>query len=301
MANLIKENTKIEFYNFEEIKKELKENKTFKNETIEIRKCLGGFNLYRDNIKLRNLLEEKIKIKKPDLSDYDLFILSNKEMKKYNRVYFSGSLDDDKKLKDFLDVCFLEAKISFEISKLKTETEKKGKGKDMFTHLFSTNETAHFFLTKENEKDFLKGSDLELKKEILKDFNEIGFIALEMPLNFDIAELSTFLKDIKKIKEFLKLENISITLRIKKFNKKYNFTGLYNPDLKTIVLDGRDKNAFIHELGHYIFENKIEIENFQPTETERLKQYKEGTHASYNLESEKFALSFEDKFIDLFF
>lgn len=301
MKNLIKENTKIEFYNFEEIKKELKENKIFKNENIEIVKRLGGFNLYRDNIKLRNLLEEKIKIKKPDLSDYDLFVLSNKEMKKYKKVFFVGSLDDNKKLKDFLDVCFLAEKISFEISKAKTEREKKGSGKDMHMHLFTTNKTAHFFLTNKNEKDFLKGSDIELKKEILKDFKEIGFKALEIPLNFDITELSKFLKDIRKIKEFFKLENIDITLRIKKFNKKYNFTGLFNPALNTIVLDGRDKNAFIHELGHYIYENKIEIENFKATETKNLKNYKEGTHVSYDLESEKFALSFEEKFLDLFF
>jgi len=88
--------------------------------------------------------------------------------------------------------------------------------------------------------------------------------------------------------------------------KKIKKYGLYIVNDKTIILDPRNIEQFKHELGHFIYENKInfQLSNKLINEEERnsiiiehqnvysLSNYK--NYETYNLDSEIFAYWFEN-------
>lgn len=314
MKNLTKENGS-KFYNLEKIRESLKTNKIYIDENIQIR-------LHTSIIKENSKYESSVLTSREEIINYlveDSFFEflsqkgeitkeeSNKKIQTtYKKIMTSSSikvldLDNDSKLKRFLNKAYI-----FLILKNKKTTNKKNKlGKDKDAHLFETNETAFFFLTKENTDKFLVGKNLEIKKDIVKSFKKIGFNSLEIPNCFDEVELLDFLKSILKVKENFKLNDLNMTLRIKKFALKYSYEGVYNKLLKTVVLDARHRDVFFHELGHYIFENQLnyfydnKVFSFEEYSINlnlsgsELDAYRKIKHYSEKMESEAFALNFE--------
>lgn len=164
------------------------------------------------------------------------------------------------------------------------------------SNLLITNKQA-FELTKENADKFISGKNKLLKTEIVSLFRELGIILIEIPQFYNLEALITFLNEIKNLKEKLKIENFSFKLRFKKL-KHFKKDGMYIVNDKTIVVDPRKPKAFIHELGHYIFEENIKIEfNLKIIET-KSNNIQKSKFETYSKESEFFAYSFEKMFID---
>lgn len=63
----------------------------------------------------------------------------------------------------------------------------------------------------------------------------------------------------KKLKESLHIKKFNFNLRFKKL-KKIKKYGLYIVEDKTIILDPRHIEHIKHELGHFIYENKIDFQ-----------------------------------------
>lgn len=121
-------------------------------------------------------------------------------------------------------------------------------------------------------KDFYKNNNFlvsnkysyELPKEInrLKDkklrsaIKRLDLCLLEIPKERDVENLTKFLNELAKTKEKLKLKRFDFQLRIKK-TKKINKDGIFIVSGNTIIIDPRHPEAVIHELGHYIYENKL--------------------------------------------
>jgi len=95
--------------------------------------------------------------------------------------------------------------------------------------------------------------ELFLYKDLIK---EIGFQELEIPQGFLRRELGNFLNQILFLKKRLNIKKFNFILRIKRI-KKYKKNGMFIKNANTIILDPRELKNFIHELGHYIYENNL--------------------------------------------
>jgi hypothetical protein len=78
---------------------------------------------------------------------------------------------------------------------------------------------------------------------------------VEIPLNKDKENVILFLRVVLKLKRELNLRKFNFSLRIKKTGKKKQ--GMFVVNANTMIVDPRFPEVFVHELGHYIYENKI--------------------------------------------
>lgn len=138
-----------------------------------------------------------------------------------------------------------------------------------------------------------------------KYLNEINAKIVEIPKDYDLKKLENSLQDISTILNEFKVNKRDFIIRFRKI-RKLKKTGLFIVSANTIVLDPRETDSFKHELGHYIYENKVQIENkgvqlkcndFETIINENFDRYsgllKKHKIEDYKEKSEIFAYSFE--------
>ena len=92
-----------------------------------------------------------------------------------------------------------------------------------------------------------------------KYLNEINAKLVEIPKDYDLNRLEHSLQEIASILNEFKVNKRDFIIRFRKI-KKLKKTGLFIVAANTIILDPRETESFKHELGHYIFENKVPVE-----------------------------------------
>ena len=92
-----------------------------------------------------------------------------------------------------------------------------------------------------------------------KYLNDINAQLVEIPKDYDLQRLEHSLQEIASILNEFKVEKRDFIIRFRKI-KKLKKTGLFIVAANTIILDPRETDSFKHELGHYIFENKVPVE-----------------------------------------
>lgn len=139
-----------------------------------------------------------------------------------------------------------------------------------------------------------------------KYLNEINAKIVEIPKDYDLKKLENSLQDISTILNEFKVNKRDFIIRFRKI-RKLKKTGLFIVAANTIVLDPRETDSFKHELGHYIYENKVPVEihgrlikdnDFQKIINENCFKYsgllKKHKIEDYKENSEIFAYSFEN-------
>jgi hypothetical protein len=119
----------------------------------------------------------------------------------------------------------------------------------------SFEKNTNILVTNKNSYEFPRNirnlKNVEMKMLIEK----INLPLIEIPNNKDNKNTIEFLHTVLRLKKELNLKKWNFSLRIKK-TKKDN-EGMYITNANTIVIDPRHPEAFYHELGHYIYENKL--------------------------------------------
>lgn len=138
-----------------------------------------------------------------------------------------------------------------------------------------------------------------------KYLNEINAKLVEIPKDYDLNRLEHSLHEIASILNEFKVNKRDFIIRFRKI-KKLKKTGLFIVAANTIILDPRETESFKHELGHYIFENKVPVEisgrllkpnDFNTVVNENREKYmgllQKHRIEDYKENSEIFAYSFE--------
>lgn len=166
-------------------------------------------------------------------------------------------------------------------------------------HLLVSNKTS-FELTKETTAAFASGYKLEAKNELIFFFLKSGIPLLEIPKSYDIKLLVALMKQIVGLKAMLGLDDFKFNLRLRRI-RHFKKSGMYIAYAKTIVIDPRNTKTFIHELGHYLFEENV---NF-PLKSEIKQQPfpsnsipKMSKYEIWNKDSETFAINLESNFLE---
>lgn len=139
-----------------------------------------------------------------------------------------------------------------------------------------------------------------------KYLNEINAKLVEIPKEYDLTKLESSLKEISTILNEFKINEREFIIRFRKI-RKLKKTGLFIVSANTIILDPRETDSFKHELGHYIYENKVSVEihgtllkynDYQTIVNENFAKYsgllKKHKIEDYKECSEIFAYSFEE-------
>lgn len=113
----------------------------------------------------------------------------------------------------------------------------------------------NILITNKNSYEFPRNIKNLKNIKIVDLIKNINIPLLEIPANKDSQKIIIFLNDILKVKNSLNLKKWNFSLRIKKTKKNNN--GMYIKNANTIIIDPRSPEAFYHELGHYIYENKL--------------------------------------------
>lgn len=135
--------------------------------------------------------------------------------------------------------------------------------------------------------------------------NKINARLVEIPKDYDLNKLEYTLKEMSSILDDFKIEKRDFIIRFRKI-KKLKKTGLFIVAANTIILDPRESSSFKHELGHYVFENKISInvsgKSLYPKDFSKIVDKNKAQYAGlleqhriedYKEDSEVFAYSFE--------
>lgn len=266
------------------IKKSISEKKVFENRFGKSIKNISGYFCKRNE--LNKFLVEKL-MKTTFYQDYLPYL---------DKIFNTKSIDE------VIKYIYIEYFITADLFNLRLINREElntlltfGSSKEEFiknSNLLITNKQS-FELTKENSNDFLVGRKINLKQEVVSLFEELGILLIEIPQFYRLESLISFLEEIRDLKNKLKIEKFSFKLRFKKL-KHFKKDGMYIVNEKTIIVDPRKPKAFIHELGHYIFEEKI---NITLPEIERINievnGYQKSKFEDYSIESEIFAYSFE--------
>lgn len=276
--------------------KEYKKNKIFsKNEILKI---LLKNNIFKDNEKKIIKMPNKLYMFKRNELDIEL-------IKKYDldKIYQKDILILEEENFN-LGLNWLYFK---EIDSYKNKNQ-TGNNKKELEHVLTTNKLS-YEISVVSKNSFLYGNDLLLKQEIINIINKNNIELLEIPFNYKLNKLIIFFRKIDKFIESLNIKKIpEFKIRFKKI-RKYKKEGMFiNKDL--IIVDPRNPDVFFHEFGHFIYENKINFsikekrylsKNFEKIINKfecDLNQYSK--LENYDLNSEKFAVWFEDKIKDLF-
>lgn len=266
------------------LKSLIESQKVFENKFGKSIKNISGFFCKRKNIDA--FLTEKIKNSSFN-KDYSSYL---------QETYHTKSSEE------VIKFLFLEYFILIDLFNLRLINELDFKNylslnsekEDFFknSNLLITNKQA-FELTEETISQFVSGKKKELKKQIVLLIKELGIPLLEIPQFYNLESLIKFLNEVKEIKQQLAINNLSFKLRFKKL-KHFKKDGMYIVNDKTIIVDPRKPKAFIHELGHYIFEENINVE--LPKFEIKNNTLNKSKFESYSVESENFAYGFEKYF-----
>lgn len=104
--------------------------------------------------------------------------------------------------------------------------------------------------------EWKKDKKTNLNYKIIIELKKLNCNLVEIPKNYDEQELLNNLVLINKNLEHLKLKHHNFNLRFKKLGL-YKKTGMFIKNTNTIIVDPRHVNDFYHELGHFIYENKL--------------------------------------------
>lgn len=160
--------------------------------------------------------------------------------------------------------------------------------------------------TNKNSYEFPKDYKTLKQKTIKSLLQHLNLPLVELPKYKDNQNVIFFLKTIIQIKEELNLKKFNFSLRIKKIRMKKH--GMYIINTNSIIIDPRHPDVFIHELGHYIYENSLaftfnnkryypslfkhEIKKFKKQNKFKIEKSNLETHTD---ESEIFSIWFEKK------
>lgn len=149
--------------------------------------------------------------------------------------------------------------------------------------------------------------------------NELKIPLIEIPKNFKRIDFEIFLISLLEFKKNLDLKYFNFNLRFKRI-KKFNKDGMFFKNVNTIIIDPRQPQTIIHEVGHYIYENglsfnlfdinqenglnilkRIRKNDFQNIIRKNKSKYQEFININYKYEdydvnSEIFALWFEEQY-----
>ena len=300
--NKIKFKEKLEFtdiINLKLLKKELNKNEFFIFKDKKIIITNNNYSGFKKPTKINELLnkidKKKLIIYQPYLENF-IYSSSLEEISKNIFIdylilidlYNNGQIDKNY-LVNYLDININDIK---KINSIKNYD------------LMQTNKLS-FELKSDTFSKFLKGKNVELKKEIISSFENLGLIMVEIPFNYNLLNLANFFKELEEFKNNLNIKKFNFILRFKKI-KKYKKTGMFVSKANTIILDPRSINTIYHEIGHWIYENKLPfsikgkrifkknfnkiINNFKDNVS--LKNYQK--YENYDLKSEIFAVWFEN-------
>lgn len=268
------------------LKSLIEDQKVFENKFGKSIKNISGFFCKRKNIDV--FLTEKIK---------------NSNFNKNYSAYLKETYNT-KSSEEVIKFLFLEYFILIDLFNLKLINELEFKNyltlnseKEKFfknSNLLITNKQA-FELTEETISKFVSGKNKALKNEIVLLIKDLGIPLVEIPQFYNLELLIKFLNEVKKIKEKLGVNSLLFKLRFKKL-KHFKKDGMYIVNDKTIIVDPRKPKAFIHELGHYIFEENINVE--LPKFEIKNNTLNKSKFEFYSVESENFAYGFE-KYFDI--
>lgn len=244
-------------------------------------KNVSGFFCKRKNID--TFLKENIK--KSNL---------NKEYSAYLQETYLASCSEE-----VIKFLFLEYFMLIDLFNLRLITElefnnylrlnSKREGFSKNSNLLITNKQA-FELTLETANQFISGRNKVLKKQIVLLIKELGIPLVEIPQFYNLESLIKFLYEVKEIKERLSISSLTFKLRFKKI-KHFKKDGMYIVNDKTIIVDPRKPKAFVHELGHYIFEENINVK--LPKFELKNDTLNKSKFEYYSVDSESFAYGFE--------
>ena len=260
----------------------IEENKVFANKFGKSIKSIIGFSCKRTQLN-KDLLN---KLKKSHFfEDYQPYLTHN-----FNT----------KSSREAIKFLFLEYFILIDLFNVKLITEIEFKNyltlsfdKEEFiknSNLLITNKQA-FELTSDTVSKFVSGKNKELKNQVVVLVQELGIPLLEIPQFYNLELLVQFLNEVKELKQKLNINKMSFKLRFKKL-KHFKKDGMYIVNDKTIIVDPRKPKAFIHELGHYIYEEKINIA-LPKFVINNNNLYNKSKFESYSIESENFAYGLE--------
>jgi hypothetical protein len=113
------------------------------------------------------------------------------------------------------------------------------------------------YLEKKGKKIVVNQS---IDEKLISLFDELKISSLELPSDYEYKKTIDALIYFKQI-----MDKVNFPIKARKFNLKlkklgiYKDDGFYSKELNTIIVDARNVNVFIHELGHLIFDNNIKI------------------------------------------
>jgi hypothetical protein len=241
-----------------------------------------------DYLNIQNELSNNLKFIQKDKK---IFNINNMLVFKRNKL--SESLIntynlDDKYISDIYHTIDLEDGLNWlyikEILEYK-EKNKKGYKKSESEHILTTNKLSIEILNGEN-KDFLTGHNLLVKKEIIEIIKYLKLSLVEIPKDYKLFELLMFFRKIKESIDSLKIKYPDLQIRFKKI-RKYKKEGMFISK-NLIIIDPRNPYVFFHELGHFIFENNLDFNlNYKYYLSKNHIKIVEKNKSSFNLDSYK--------------
>lgn len=276
LKSLITEYKQNKIFDFLNIQKELINNLKF------IQKDKKIFNINNMFVFKRNKLSE------------DVINTHNLDDKYKNDIYHTIDLEDG------LNWLYIK-----EISEYKSKNT-NGYKKSESEHILTTNKLSIEICNGEN-KEFLTGHNLLIKKDIIEMIKHLKLSLVEIPKDYKLFELFRFFRKIKEVLDLLKIDYQDLQIRFKKI-RKYKKEGMFISK-NLIIIDPRNPYVFFHELGHFIYENKLDFylnsKKYLPKSFNKiilenkslvnLDSYKK--LENYDLNSEIFANWFETNFI----
>lgn len=189
-----------------------------------------------------------------DRDYYRFFKLSNNfnsktDVIKYSfieLIVISELLDDDKINLDFASGAL--KKLGLIVGDLKAYSNKNEKGgSDVNHNLLIPNKHTYIL---PNDSNRIQNN------AIVSAFDSLRIQSLEISKFKNDAIFVGFLSKLSKILDCLELKHSNFSLRIRNI-KKYKAEGMFITNTNTIILDPRHPDAIIHEIGHFIYENKL--------------------------------------------
>ena len=126
-------------------------------------------------------------------------------------------------------------------------------GKDK-RELPSNSKNTTFLMSKKQSIELPRDKALYPTLDSLR--KELGLIILEVPNHFKRDETFKFLRDIRKLLNELGIKKLKTNFRIRKILKLKN-NGMFIVNANTLVIDPRSPEKVIHEIGHYVYENRL--------------------------------------------
>lgn len=245
----------------------------FKNNTIKI----NGFSISK---KGRFFIIKKGRFFNSDKFKevYDLAIDYQDIVLKYKNMFLNINSDEaiiTQNQKELISYIYYDLIILLEIAAKKQQLElnndqEKEKikmllGADLeFSEVKKKKKSKHYVrpnLTERANKSFYWNNNAysqKIDQEILSIVENINANEIEFPYTYDREKLLKLLTDFNHVLKKLGIKKRDFEIRFKKIGH-YKKTGMYIKNAKCIIVDPRFSTSIYHELGHFIYEEKIDF------------------------------------------